>query len=56
MGKGSLDISLDPQSLSFHRWKAENSMVMAWLVNSIKPDIGQTYLFLSTRKRDVGCC
>lgn len=29
-------------------WEAENSMVMAWLVNLMEIDIGKTYLFLST--------
>lgn len=32
------------------KWKSENSMVMAWLVNSMQPAIGKTYLFLPTAK------
>ncbi|KZV18803.1 hypothetical protein F511_37198 [Dorcoceras hygrometricum] len=31
-------------------WKSENSMVMAWLINSMEPPIGRTYLFLPTAK------
>ena len=33
---------------SYDRWEAENSMVMSWLVNSMEPDVGRTYLFLPT--------
>jgi len=33
---------------SFQKWKLENSMVTAWLVNSMKPSIGKTYMFLPT--------
>lgn len=28
-------------------WDAENSMIMFWLVNSMEPKIGQTYMFLT---------
>ncbi|KAE8732866.1 homogentisate phytyltransferase 1 [Hibiscus syriacus] len=28
------------------RWEAENSMIMSWLINSIDPSVGRTYLFL----------
>ncbi|KZV52593.1 hypothetical protein F511_24790, partial [Dorcoceras hygrometricum] len=31
-------------------WKSENSMVMAWITNSMEPSIGRTYLFLPTAK------
>lgn len=34
----------------FKTLDAENSMVMVWLVNSMDPEIGQTYLFLLTAK------
>lgn len=34
----------------FKTLEAENSMVMVWLVNSMDPEIGQTYLFLLTAK------
>lgn len=29
-------------------WEAENSIVMAWLVNSMEPRIERTYLFYKT--------
>ena len=29
-------------------WEAENAIVMAWLVNSMEPKIGRTYLFYKT--------
>lgn len=32
------------------RWKSENSLVTPWLVNSMRPSIGKTYLFLPTAK------
>lgn len=31
-------------------WRSENSMVIAWLLNSIEPAIGKPYLFLPTAK------
>src|SRR5262245_45581329 len=34
------------------KWESENSIVTAWLVSSMKPTIGKTYLFLPTA-RDV---
>ena len=35
---------------SLQKWKSENSMVTAWLVNSMKPSIGKTYMFLPSAK------
>ncbi|XP_057965332.1 uncharacterized protein LOC131155901 [Malania oleifera] len=35
---------------TLQKWKSKNSMVTAWLVNSMKPSIGKTYLFLSSAK------
>lgn len=35
---------------SYAKWEAENSLIMAWLINSMEVDIGKTYLFLSTAK------
>lgn len=35
---------------SFAKWDSENSLIMAWLINSMEVDIGKTYLFLSTAK------
>ena len=32
----------------YEKWEAENSMIMSWLVNSMEPSLGRTYLFLPT--------
>lgn len=37
-------------SPTFSTWEAENSIVMAWLINSMEPSIGRTYLFYKTAK------
>lgn len=37
-------------STQLQRWKSENFMVIAWLVNSMHPSIGKTYLSLPTAK------
>lgn len=42
--KKPIDVAL------LQRWKSENSMVIAWLVQSMKPAIGKTFLFLPTAK------
>lgn len=42
----ALEIS-DP---SYGVWDAENSMIMAWLVNSMDEDIGANYMCYSTAK------
>ena len=34
----------------FQTWDLEHSMIMAWLVNSMELQIGQTYIFLPTTK------
>ena len=34
----------------YSMWEANNSMLMSCLINSIEPDIGKTYLFLSSAK------
>jgi len=34
----------------YHRWEAENYVIMAWLINSMEPKIGRTYLFYKTAK------
>lgn len=31
-------------------WRSENSLVIAWLINSMEPVIGKSYLFLPTAK------
>jgi osmotically-inducible protein OsmY len=38
----------DPALLQ--KWKAENSLVMSWLVNSMVPSISKIYLFMATAK------
>ncbi|XP_074352301.1 uncharacterized protein LOC141691461 [Apium graveolens] len=35
---------------SYAKWEAENSLIMAWLINSMEVDIGKMYLFLSSAK------
>ena len=56
-GKGKLGYLIDEtkkpastNAASLQKWKLENSMVTAWLVNSMKPSIGKTYLFLPSAK------
>ena len=36
---------------TYHVWDAYNSMILAWLVNSMEPEISQTYMHLSTAKQ-----
>jgi hypothetical protein len=33
---------------AFKSWKAENNMVMSWLINSMHPEIGETFLLYPT--------
>lgn len=33
---------------SFAKWDSENSLIMAWLINSMEVDVRKTYIFLST--------
>lgn len=33
---------------TWKKWKAENSLIMSWMINSMEPSIGKPYLFLST--------
>lgn len=54
-GKGKLgyltdDTKKPKEAILLQTWKSENSMVTAWLVNSMKPSIGKTYHFLPTAK------
>ena len=35
---------------SLPRWKSENSLIIAWLINSMDSSIGKPYLFLPTAK------
>ena len=38
----------DPKDPAYPTWEYENSLIMSWLVNSMEPTIGKTYLFLSS--------
>ena len=40
-------IALKCEDPAFKSWKAENSMVMSWLINSMNPEIGETFLLYS---------
>ena len=40
----------NPGNLSFPTWDAQNSMVMMWIVNSMKEDIKDSYWYYSTAK------
>ncbi|XP_073132836.1 uncharacterized protein [Henckelia pumila] len=45
---GYLDGSISPPSATdptYQNWDVPNSMVMAWLINSMEESIGETYLF-----------
>ena len=41
-----------PDAINYGTWVAENSIVMAWLINSMEPKIGRTYLHYKTA-RDI---
>lgn len=32
----------------YKKWRSENSMVTAWLINSMEPTIGKPFMFLPT--------
>ena len=34
----------------YQRWEIENSILMAWIINSMEPKIGRPYLFYKTSK------
>ncbi|XP_052190011.1 uncharacterized protein LOC127799834 [Diospyros lotus] len=38
------------ESVEYQLWEVENSIPMAWLINSMEPKIGRTYLFYKTAK------
>ena len=40
----------DHEAANYEIWDAKNSIVMAWLINSMEPKIGRTYLFYKTTK------
>lgn len=55
-GKGKLGFLTGEMSapnktdLTYLSWVADNSIVMAWLINSMEPKIGQIFMFLSPAK------
>lgn len=38
----------DPEDATYNAWDVENSIAMSWLINSMEPKIGRTYLFYKT--------
>ena len=48
IGESKKPASTDAAALQ--KWKLENSMVTVWLVNSMKPSIKKSYLFLLMAK------
>ncbi|KAG2725978.1 hypothetical protein I3760_01G090300 [Carya illinoinensis] len=38
------------------RWQSENSLVIAWLINSMEPAIGKSHLFLPTAQDELDQC
>lgn len=55
-GKGKDDYLTDAmttttkEDTTFKKWKAENNMVMSWLINSTNNDIGENFLLYKTAK------
>ncbi|XP_022848803.1 uncharacterized protein LOC111371127 [Olea europaea var. sylvestris] len=43
-------IKPDESDPTYATWDAQNSMVMAWIVNSMEEDIRESYLYYSTTK------
>lgn len=41
---------LATNDLTLKTWKSKNPMVIAWLINSMEPTIGKSYMFLLTTK------
>ncbi|XP_068483247.1 uncharacterized protein [Phaseolus vulgaris] len=54
-GKGKVshltDIAPDEQDAKFKSWDEEDSMIMAWLWNSMVPEISDTCMFLKSSKK-----
>ena len=46
-GEVSKPVADDP---NLKTWRSENSLVIAWLINSMEPAIGKSHLFLPTAK------
>ena len=53
-GKGKVshltDMAPDEQDAKFKSWDEEDSMIMAWLWNSMVPEISDTCMFLKSAK------
>ena len=53
-GKGKVshvtDVALDEKDAKFKSWDEEDSMIMAWLWNSMVPEISDTCMFLKSAK------
>lgn len=47
---GALTAPTDGDQAAEFLWETENAMIMAWLINSMEPEIGQVHLFLHTAK------
>lgn len=47
---GELKKPASTEAATLQKWKSENSTVTAWLINSMKPSIIKTYLFLLKAK------
>lgn len=53
-GKGKEDylsidqVQPDEKNPEYTKWKAENNMVMSWLLNSMTPEIGEHFMFYKT--------
>lgn len=39
----------DSGNVNFKNWKAENNLVMSWLINSMTPEIGENFLLYSIK-------
>lgn len=39
----------DLTHVNFKNWKAENNLVMSWLINSMTPEIGENFLLYSIK-------
>lgn len=40
----------DPKSATFPKWETENAIVMSWLLHFKKPEISNTFMYLTTAK------
>ena len=60
-GKGKEDyligaaIPPEENNPNFRLWKAENNMVISWLLNSITNETRENFMYDKTAKGDLGC-